>query len=215
MYAIRSYYEYSVHDLMKIILQDKFLFETSGGGITVTGGEPGSQADFVAELFSACQQEGIHTAFDTSGMIQESAWEKIIPHTDLVFLDIKLSNDKESGKHTGLPIEKLQNSIAWLNHFINKNGFPKIEIRTPLVPGITDSSKNLNAIGQFIEQQVPKCQQWEWCMFNDLCEDKYIRMGKTWAFNGKKHSQADYLTFQKIKTDIKSINILISGFIET
>jgi len=206
--------EYSVDDLMKIILQDKYLFESSGGGITVTGGEPGMQADFVAALFNACKREGINTAFDTSGMIPGSAWSKIIPHTDLVFLDIKLTDDQASKKYTGLPIEKLQKGIAWLNRFVTENGFPEIEIRTPLVPGITDSEENLNTIGQFIMQHIPLARQWELCLFNDLCEDKYIRMGKAWTFSGIKHSQANYQSFRKLQPDFTAINILISGFIE-
>lgn len=205
--------DYSVDELMQIIRQDKFLFESSGGGVTATGGEPGMQADFVAALFKACQEEGIHTAFDTSGLIAESALEKIIPHTDLIFLDIKLLDEVKSKRYTGLSVEKLQETVSWINRFILKNGYPKIEIRTPLVPKITDTPENMDTIGKFIEKNVPLAQQWELCLFNDLCEDKYIRMGKTWNFSGKKHSSRDHQGFLTFANQ-SPLETNVTGFVD-
>ncbi len=206
--------EQSVDELMRIILQDKYLFESSGGGVTVTGGEPGNHPDFVSELFKRCKEEGIHTAFDTSGMVSESALEKIIPFTDLVFLDIKTLDPEQSLKYTGLPIQKLMGTIEWLNSFrTSHSSFPEIEIRTPLIPGITDDNENLFAIGQFIEHSLKQVKNWELCMFNDLCEDKYLRMGIKWALNDKTQNSVDYSRVLAIQNEFPALGIAVTGYI--
>ena len=205
--------EYSIDDLMKLLHQDKFLFESSGGGITATGGEPGIQADFIAELFKRCREEGIHTAFDTSGMVPESALEKIAPYTNMVFLDIKTLDSEKSMTHTGLPVQKLQGIIQLLNQLQEKHPKLEIEIRTPLIPGITDDTESILAIGHFIEKSLPKVTNWELCLFNDLCEDKYNKMNRKWELYGKTHTSTDYNRFADIQKKFKKLNLLIAGFL--
>jgi pyruvate formate lyase activating enzyme len=207
--------EYSVDDLMKLILQDKFLFESSGGGITATGGEPGNHPDFIAELFQRCQEEGIHTAFDTSGMVPESALEKVAPFTDMVFLDIKTLDPEKSIRHTGIPVPKLREIIGLLNHLQEKQPKLKIEIRTPLIPGITDDTESLLNIGHFIQQELPSVKNWELCLFNNLCEDKYNQMHRKWELHGKMQNRIDYQRFSAIQEEFKDLNILVAGFLST
>lgn len=205
--------EYSVDSLMKLILQDKFLFESSGGGITATGGEPGLQAGFITELFKRCREEGIHTAFDTSGMVPESALEKVAPYSDLVFLDIKTLDPEKSMKYTGMPVQKLQETIGLLNQFQKKHPKLEIEIRTPLIPGITDDTESLMNIGRFIQQELQSIKNWELCLFNDLCEDKYNKMSRKWELHGRTHNSADFNRFGKIQEEFENLNILIAGFL--
>ena len=118
-------------------------------------------------------------------MLAENALEKIIPFTDLVFLDIKVLDEHKSIKHAGLPLQKLQQTIEWLSNYQNKHNSNKSEIRTPLVPGITDDGKNLEDIAALIDNSFTIKPDWELCMFNDLCENKYLRLNKSWAFKGK------------------------------
>lgn len=200
-----------LNNLMQIILQDKILFDSSGGGITATGGEPGLFPDFIEQLFQKCQENNIHTAFDTSGMVSEKALEKILPYTNLVFLDLKLMNEDESIKHSGLSLNKLEKTVQTIKKSQKINHQLKVEIRTPLVPGITDTNENLNAILQFISEKIPSAKSWELCMFNDLCEDKYTRMNKEWKHQGQQHTEDDYHKFQELISN-QSIKTNISGF---
>jgi pyruvate formate lyase activating enzyme len=207
--------EYTPEEILKIILKDKIYFETSGGGITVTGGEPGLYYEFISELFKMCQKEGIQTAFDTSGSIPKKALEAIIPFSDIVFLDFKIWETESSLFYTSLNPDKVKTSLLWIKKFRNNHNFPKLQIRTPLIPGATDNEKNLMFIGNFItEQDAGLVELWELCMFNDLCEDKYQKLNKNWTFKGQKHTLKDFEKFCKLKLIFPNLNIEINGFYE-
>ena len=204
---------YTVEELMKTILKDKFLFETSGGGVTVTGGEPGLYPDFITELFRQCKANNIQTAFDTSGCISPHKIENLISFTDILFLDLKILEEEKSLQYTGLKQEQLSAIINWLqNQKINPN--LQVEFRTPLIPGLTDNPKNLYTFAKNILVQFPN-SDWELCMFNDLCEDKYLKLNLPWQFSRKKHTSADLKKIETIRDRFPEINIKLTGFIES
>ncbi|MDQ2085860.1 pyruvate formate-lyase-activating protein [Herbivorax sp. ANBcel31] len=119
--------------------------EFSGGGITVTGGEPLLQVDFVTELFKIAKKMGIHTAIDTSGFAKADDVRELLEYTDLVLLDIK-SADKEKHKRiTGVENEK----ITKFAKYLSDTGIP-IWIRYVLVPGLTDEENDLKKVANFI-----------------------------------------------------------------
>ena len=178
--------DYTIDALMHIILQDKFLFEISGGGLTVTGGEPGLYANFVAKLFKQCKAHGIQTAFDTSGCISTRHLEKLVEVTDILFVDLKICDNEKSMQHTGLNTEQIKDNLKWLQkQTINPN--LQLEFRTPLVPGITDDLENLDTFARQVLAVFPK-SKWELCLFNDLCADKYQKLNLNWNFHNKKHT---------------------------
>ena len=113
------------------------------GGVTVSGGEPLMQADFLYELFSICQEEGIHTAIDTSGILLTDAIKKVVTVTDLVLLDIKHINPNKYKVLTGQPLQPTLNFLDYLQK-INKPTW----IRYVLVPGYTDSEEDLENFGK-------------------------------------------------------------------
>jgi pyruvate formate lyase activating enzyme len=206
---------YSVEDVFKIVLQDKMLFESSGGGVTVTGGEPGLHIEFIAQLFERCKKEGIHTAFDTSSMLSVDKLEQVIQNTDIVFLDIKSLNNSRSIEYTGLPVAKLLTFIEWIKTYNELHEVVSIEIRTPLIPEITDRITDLKEIATFIEQQFGKNTKWELCMFNDLCEDKYLKLDKHWSFKGKYYNQDQYKQFLSLLEELDDLDISLTGFYNT
>jgi pyruvate formate lyase activating enzyme len=207
--------DYTVDELFDKIKMDKVYFETSDGGLTVTGGEPGHYWEFVSELFQKCRKEEIQTAFDTSGSISEKALEAIIPNSDIVFLDIKILDPETSLKYTGLNPGKMKETLQWIKKYRQNHELPKLHIRTPLVPGVTDRVKNLQAIGTFISKEYQDLVDvWELCMFNDLCEDKYQKINKKWNFKGKTHTETDYKYFTELKSIFTNLNIEITGFYE-
>lgn len=119
------------------------------GGITVTGGEPLSQIDFVTELFKQAKQKNIHTALDTSGVIFNrnnlGQFDRLLKYTDLVLLDIKHINDEEHKKLTGFS----NKSILDFAIYLSEKNIP-IWVRHVVVPTITDDEKYLKELGVFL-----------------------------------------------------------------
>ena len=119
------------------------------GGITVTGGEPLSQIDFVTELFKQAKQKNIHTALDTSGVIFNrnnlGQFDRLLKYTDLVLLDIKHINDEEHKKLTGFSNKNILDFAIYLS----EKNIP-IWVRHVVVPTITDDEKYLKELGVFL-----------------------------------------------------------------
>ncbi|MBO4862131.1 MAG: glycyl-radical enzyme activating protein [Firmicutes bacterium] len=142
--------EKTVDQVFEEVMRDKGFYESSGGGVTCSGGECMMQADFVGELFRRCKERGIHTTLDTCGHFPSEGLEKVLPHTDLVLYDIK---HMDSGKHrefTGVGNELiLQNLKLILDASI------KVFIRVPVIPSYNDSVESLMAIAGFIKELDP------------------------------------------------------------
>jgi len=137
--------EISVDELMTEIVKDRVFYEESAGGVTFSGGEPLLQAEFLAELLKECKSIGIHSAVDTSGYASIDNFKQAGPNADLFLYDLKLMNDDEHEKYTGVSNQLILKNLNELDQ-IGK----KIIIRIPIVPGITDTNENLFAIRGFI-----------------------------------------------------------------
>lgn len=176
----------SLDDLLAELLKDRAYFAASGGGVTASGGEPTLQAPFVARLFEQLQAEGIQTALDTCGACSPGALEQILPHTDLVLYDLKLMDTDEHRRVTGKGNSRILDNLTKLADNIRAGQTnAQLWVRTPLIPGITDEGANLHAIGSFIAQNLDgRVERWELCAFNNLCHDKYRRLGIQWRFDG-------------------------------
>lgn len=138
---------YSIPDLLEKILKYKNYFIASGGGVTVSGGEPLLQLDFVIELFKELKKHNISTAVDTSGMFKITDKIKtLVDLTDLFLLDIKSINDEICQDLTGCS-NKLELEFARYLSDNNKD----IWIRQVLVPGITDKEEDLYTLRDFLK----------------------------------------------------------------
>jgi len=173
----------SVDELVKEVLKDVSYFEKSGGGITISGGEPTMQAGFVAEFMKKMKKNGIHTALDTCGLGTNASYEKILPYTDLILYDIKEINTEKHKEFTGSANEKILDNLKSISDWIKVNQSPKeLWIRTPIIPKTTDTEENILGIGKFISENELHPARWELCAFNNLCNDKYLRLGNQWVF---------------------------------
>jgi pyruvate formate lyase activating enzyme len=137
----------SVDEVFDEVKKDMGFYSNSGGGVTASGGEPLSQADFVAELFRRCREEGIHTAIETCGYYNVSAAKKVFAETDLVMFDLKLMNRLQHKRVTGKYNDLIHRNIRSLVD----RGVPTI-IRIPVIPGINDSEENLAEIARFVQK---------------------------------------------------------------
>ena len=121
----------------------KVFFDHSGGGVTLTGGEPTAQADFAAAVLAGCREAGIHTAVETAGACDGPTLRRIADLADLVLYDLKLIDGPLHRRWTGAGNEQILANAA---HLAGRD----VEVRVPLVPGVTDTDENLRAIFAFL-----------------------------------------------------------------
>lgn len=136
--------EVTVEELLPKLLEDKDFYETSGGGVTVSGGECLCQADFCAELLKALKEKGINTAVDTCGFVTKEAINKVLPYTDIFLYDIKAIDEDIHIKCTGQSNKQILENIK----YIDSCG-KSIEIRIPYVPEFNDNQ--IDKIAEFLK----------------------------------------------------------------
>jgi pyruvate formate lyase activating enzyme len=158
----------SVEALMEEIQKDSVFYEESDGGVTFSGGEPLLQSVFLKAVLDYCKESGIHTALDTSGYAPWSAFEKINPIVDLFLYDIKLIDEKKHIKYTGFSNDLILKNLAKLP---TSND---VVIRIPLIPGITDTTDNLDQIIKYLKA-MPQIIGVELLPFNHFSKSKYKR----------------------------------------
>ena len=164
--------EYTAEDLLNKILNYKSYFESSGGGVTISGGEPLLQSKFLIQLFTILKANGIHTAIDTSGMVDlTDDIKKLIDLTDLFLLDIKCINDEICKYLTGHSNKKELEFAKYLSD-INKPFW----IRQVIVPTITDRTEDLMKLKEFLST-LKSLQKVELLPYHDLGKNKWTTMG--------------------------------------
>lgn len=177
---------WSVDELAGELVKDRAYFDKSGGGVTVSGGESTMQPEFIIALLRELREQGIHTALDTCGLCKQEILRDILPHTDLVLYDLKEIDTEKHRQHTGSSNEKIIANLLFTAKYIRENILPgALWIRTPVIPGATDRDDNIRGIGELIASlPAGSVTRWELCAFNNLCGDKYTRLGKEWEFAG-------------------------------
>lgn len=141
-----TYYgwEMSIEELLPLLLEDKEFYDSSGGGVTLSGGECLCQADFCAELLKALKKNGIHTAVDTCGMVSREAFDKVLPYTDTFLYDIKAIDEDVHIRCTGHSNKLILENISYLD-LLGK----EIEVRIPYVPDF--NSNQIDKIAGFLK----------------------------------------------------------------
>lgn len=173
----------TVQQVMAEILQDKPYYQSSGGGVTLSGGEVLCQPAFAGAVLDACHAEGIPTGIETN---LNAAWETIQPlleKLDLVMCDLKIADEEAHKQWTGTGNALIKENIRRLA----QTGLPYI-VRTPLVPGATDSEENLHAIAGFLAEADIRHTliRYELLNFNPLGAGKYESLHRKNAFAGAK-----------------------------
>jgi pyruvate formate lyase activating enzyme len=171
-------------ELAEEVLKDRVYFEKSGGGVTLSGGEPALQADFSLALIELIKAVGVSTALDTCGLCSPETLEKLVSQVDLVLFDLKIMDSVRHAGWTGVPNERIiKNLLRTRNLILGSSSGKKLWVRTPLIPRATDDRENIKAIGRFLARELGEVvERWELCAFNNLCQDKYRRLGLTWDF---------------------------------
>lgn len=167
-----SAYTVSDSDIIDEISKDRLFYEASGGGVTLSGGEPVLQDKLCYEIAINCKKRGIHVALDTSGCASESKFLDLISVVDLVLFDIKLIDETSHKKYTFLSNKQILNNFKLLTQLKKE-----IIVRVPLIPKITDTVENLKAIEAFVRNHS-KTIEIQYIPFNYLLAEKYKRIGR-------------------------------------
>ena len=168
---------WSVEDLVQEVKKDEPFFRNSGGGITLGGGEPMFQAEFVTAFLRRCREDGLSTAMDTCGLAPWARYEEILPYVDLLLLDLKQMDPETHLKATGVKLEPILETARRLGEISGLT----LWIRTPIIPGFTDAEENVRAAARFIARHMPNVRRYDLLGFNNLCIGQYDRLGMTFV----------------------------------
>lgn len=194
------------------IEKEKIFFDKTKGGITVSGGEPTIQHEFLLKLFKLCKENGISTALDTCGYSSKKVYQELLPYVDIVLLDIKLIDPKEHKEYCGVSNEIILENAKWISEYVKENG-KIIWIRTPIIPHYTATEENIKRIGQFIVNELNNIpDKWDLLSFNKLCEIKYSRLGISWILKDERLMTVEEMAkFLEIASNTGARNVKWSG----
>ncbi len=171
--------EWTPEEVFAAVEKDVVFYDTSGGGVTISGGEPMRQADFVLALARLCHGADIHVALDTCGVASWEQYERVLPLVDLVLYDLKIFDADRHRAGTGA-----DNAVILENaRRIAATGKP-MWIRTPVIPGYTADEENIAALGEFIAAELPTVRHWDLLAYTNLGQPKYSRLDRPYGLAG-------------------------------
>ncbi|MDR2421084.1 MAG: glycyl-radical enzyme activating protein [Oscillospiraceae bacterium] len=165
--------DYTVGELMERVRRDMPFFKTSGGGVTVSGGECLCQPEFLPAFLKACKAEGVHTAVDTTGFAPWGALEAVLPYTDLFLYDIKHTDSDLHRRGTGVP-----NGLILENARRLAGAGGKLQIRVPVLTLYNDSAEAFSALGDFVKSLGDAVEIIQLLPYHNLGVVKWERLGR-------------------------------------
>ena len=175
--------EYEEEQLAEKLLKNAQILQMMGGGVTFSGGEPLLQAGFVCAV--AERLENVHKALQTSGYASHEDYIRTVDHMDYVLQDMKLADPAEHKKYTGVDNGKILRNIAWL-----KASGKEFVFRVPLIPGITDTEKNLMALAEIAENHPVELMP-----YNPFAGAKYAMVGMEYSIRNEENRAEDFTKY--------------------
>ena len=196
--------KFGVQEIMYEIEKDIVFYNSSSGGVTFSGGEPLMQPDFLMEILKQCKKQGIHTTLDTSGYASSNVFKKVIENTDLFLYDLKIINDVQHQKYTGVSNEIIIKNLKTLDNLKKL-----VILRFTIIPDITDTDTNLKDMIQMIST-LNHIQDISLLPYHNI-KEKYDRIGKKYKMNSIQSPTKEKI--QKIKEifEQKGLNVTIGG----
>jgi len=164
----------TIGEVMKKVTSDYLLYENTGGGLTISGGDPEAQPQFTVALLKAAHDNLINTAVEITGAFPWKTVKMIADHSDYIMYDLKCMDDEKHIEGTGLSNKPILENAK---NLVNEK--KRIQFRTPLIPGYNDSRENIEATARFIrdELKLSPADHLTLLPYNNLGEEKYMQMG--------------------------------------
>jgi pyruvate formate lyase activating enzyme len=197
--------EIDAEQLVREIEKDVLLFDNSGGGVTFSGGEPLFQPAFLKELLVRCRSRGIHTVLETSGLAPVRTFESIINHVDLFFFDLKLLDDEDHKKYTGVSNSVIKKNLRTLAERRGKD----VILRFPVITGINDTEKNVEEFQSFA-RSLRGISEVDLLPYHDVSE-KYRRLGLSYRMDAHAAPSVEKLNHIKERLEEIGLKVKIGG----
>lgn len=191
----------SVDEVLQEVRADEIFYNRSGGGMTLSGGEPLLQADFALRLLRQAHDEGLDTAIETTGCVPWEKAEAVFGELDFIHMDIKSLNTSKHKAFTGRGNELILDNFTKLcAHFPRK----PLLVRTPIIPGFNDTVEDIQAIADFVNRAAKNMQdvRYELLPFHNFGSSKYDFQGKPYRYANYKNM--DKATAEALKAQIRS-----------
>lgn len=199
---------YSISELMHEIKKDESFFRY-GGGVTISGGEPFLQPEGLLSLLTACKEEGIHTAIETSLYVNRKWLEKALPYLDQIYADCKIYDASMHQECTGVDNVIILENLRYLLTCAKKD---QVIVRTPLIPGMTATKENIEQIASFLSSIYSQVH-YEILNYNPLAKSKYAYLDMEYCFkkNPKLYSDDQMKLFYQIAGDAGIYNLIVES----
>lgn len=183
-------------EIIKIVEKDRDFYERSGGGITVSGGEPMMQFEALRQLLQQAKEIGLHVCLDTSGQADTKKYEEIAKYVDIFLFDYKLTDPEEHKRYTGVANTLILHNLERL---CQKGS--QIYLRCPIIPGINDNESHYRAIGK-LSRQYNNIQQINLMTYHDMAKGKAQQIGECYALSEIKTitSEGKKAIYEKVKS---------------
>ncbi len=163
---------YSVEEVMEIILKDRAFYESSGGGVTFSGGEPMLALPMLKNLLIQCREHQLSTAVDTAGNVSFKKYLEVIPYTDVFLIDLKVWNDEKHRFYTGVSNYLIKENIRRIS-----DAGSRIIIRTPVIGSVNDDMEELGKMADFLKQ-IPMVELVQLLPYHLYGVGKYEMIGR-------------------------------------
>ena len=208
---------YSPEALCREIFKDRVYFKNSGGGITLSGGEPLMQPTFTSDILRICQREDIQTAVDTCCYAPSEIALEIAELADYMLIDLKHIDPALHKRFTGVDNALILDNICRVAALARAKGRPGIYIRTPLIPDCTLSEENIRGIGRFLRENLADVLiRWELLLFHNMCAVKYDELGREWAHRNTTpvtHTQLEDIRRLCAEVGLSEDQVQVSGLV--
>ncbi len=185
-------------EVVKELMQDKLFYDESGGGITLSGGEPLLQILFIKEILQLCKQHNIHSVIESNLSVPTQQIEEIMPYVDLWLVDLKFADDSLHRKWTGASNKQ---TIKNLHHLCKAKA--DVIVRTPVIPGANDTPEEITMICEILKNL--KIKQYELLPFHPLGFDKFEHLGMENPLAGMMNQKVDSL--DELNNVIRNYNL--------
>lgn len=162
----------TVEEIMEVVRLDKAYYQHSGGGLTISGGEPLMQPEFTIALLEAAKEEGIHTCLDTSGFADGAIFEALVPLVDVFHFDYKVTDARQHRNLTGVSNKQILENLEYL---IRSDA--RIILRCPMIPDVNDTQFHLQAIRKWAETFPDQIVQVDLLPYHPTGFHKYHDLG--------------------------------------
>lgn len=171
--------EMTVGEVIAEVLKDEPFYQTSGGGMTISGGEPMQQFEFTRALLAEAKKHALHNCLDTCGFAPLERYLELLPDVDLLLYDLKETDPALHLDYTGVPLEPILANLAALD----RAGAATI-LRCPIIPGLNDREEHFRAIA-VLAAGMNNLREINLMPYHPLGESKLLRLGKDTVFDGK------------------------------